>query len=351
MTVKRVLVVDDSELFVEVLCDVFRSPVGLTVVGVARDGAEAVRMTQDLKPDIVTMDVMMPVMNGLSAVEEIMATCPTPILVLSSDPRGRAEELSFEALKRGALDVIAKPERWPLPDAERDALVARVRFLGGVPVIRHVQARRDRWRKPVTPRASVRAGTGRVDVVGIVSSTGGPSALSTVLGGLGAEFPVPVVIVQHLAAGFSAGLCTWLDRVSPLRVREAQHGERLEAGTVYIAPPGIHLSVDRAQRVSLCDAPAVAGHRPSGTFMLRSLARAYGPQAAGVVLTGMGADGSEGLAELRAAGGPTIAQDAATSVVDGMPGAARRLGAAGCVAPLPEIAAAIRELVDHGRPR
>lgn len=336
---KRVLVVDDSPLFADVMRDMLRGG-GLEVVGVACDGAQAVRMTHALQPDIVTMDVLMPVMNGLTAIEEIMATRPTPILVLSGDPRGRAGELTFEALRRGALDVMAKPERWPAPRKESDALVDRVRFLASVPVVRHLQAHRHRWQRA----ARVEATSSRIEAVGIVASTGGPRALSVVLGGLGEDFPLPILVVQHLAAGFTAGLCTWLARVCPLRVREADEGASLDPGTVYIAPQDRHLLVDDARRIRLDDGPPVAGHRASGTLLLRALARVHRHRALGIVLTGMGQDGAEGLLELHRAGGPTIVQDAATSIVDGMPGAARKLGAARWVTPLSEIAAVVTEL-------
>jgi two-component system chemotaxis response regulator CheB len=178
-------------------------------------------------------------------------------------------------------------------------------------------------------------------VVGIVASTGGPGALATVLGALDAAIPVPILVVQHLADGFCDGLRRWLGRACSLAVREAADGARLDPGTAHIAPVGWHLTVDARCRIELQDTPPVAGHRPSGTLMLRSLADAFGERALGVVLTGMGRDGAEGLLALYHAGAPTIAQDDETSVVGGMPGAARRLGAARQVLALTEIAAAI----------
>jgi two-component system, chemotaxis family, protein-glutamate methylesterase/glutaminase len=347
--VRRVLLADDSPIFSDVLRDLLGSTPGLEVVGVAVDGAHAVELTRALRPDIVIMDVLMPVMNGLQAIEEIMASCPTPILVLSADPRGRAGELTFEALRRGALDVLPKPERWPAPPSEQAALLERIAFLASVPVIRHLQPRRLRETiPPGIPRPRVDGGSMPIEAIGIVASTGGPRALSTVLGALRSDFDVPVLVVQHLASGFTAGLCTWLDDIGPLMVREAEHGQSLRPGEVHVAPPDCHLTVDGHRRVSLYRGAAVDGHCPSGTVLLRSLARVFGPRAAGVVLTGMGRDGAAGLLELERAGAPTIAQSAASSVVDGMPSAARTLGAARHVLALDEIGAALTELARRG---
>jgi two-component system, chemotaxis family, protein-glutamate methylesterase/glutaminase len=316
----RVLIVDDSALFEEALREVFAGASDMEVVGAARSGEEAVELCQRLRPELVTMDVVMPGMGGLAAIEVIMAEQPTPILVVTSDPRGPSGDLAFEALRRGALDLMEKPARLPPSADERAALLQRVRLLAKVAVVRHPRGRR----RAVHTAAEPAAGS----VVGLVASTGGPAALAQVLGDLPPAFAPPVAVVQHIDATFAASFRAWLERATRRKVCFASEGVVLEPSTVALAPPGAHLVVDGERRAALVAEPRDVPHRPSGDMLLASLARSCGAQAVGVVLTGMGRDGAEGLLAIRRAGGATAAQDDHSSVVAGMPSAAERNGAA-----------------------
>ena len=331
----RVLVADDSPLFREVLGRLVGDEPGFEVVGSARDGEEAARLVRALRPDVVTMDLQMPEADGFSGIARIMAETPTPILVLTSQP---ARAVSFRALSLGALDLLEKPPPEADLEAYAQTLRSRLRLLAGVRVIRHPLGvrRADGGR----PRRAVRP-----SVVAIGASLGGPRALLAVLRALPADFPAPIAVVQHIADGFTEGLAAWLDQECALGVAVARDGETLEPGQVRVAPAGAHLLVGPA-RARLSDAPPVEGFRPSVTELFRSAAEAHGPRACGVLLTGMGRDGADGLAALRGAGGHAIVQDEATSAIFGMPRAAIEAGAADRVLPLEDIPRALAELVD-----
>lgn len=334
MTPLRVLVVDDSPLTIEAVVAILEADGDIQVVGVAKNGLEAVAETQRIRPDLVAMDIQMPVMNGLEAVERIMASVPTPILLLTGDPSRQGERGSFEALSRGALDLVAKPAVMAGSGEQQARFRDHVRLLAKVSV---VYRRRKRASGPPAMRP-VRSG----GCVGIVGSTGGPPVIAEILAGLPADLPLPVVVVQHLAPGFAAHLTSWLADSSPLPVKQAQHRAMLQPGVVYVAPDGAHVTVDRRRRLLLDgESPPDRGHRPSGTRLLRSLAQAFAELAVGVVVTGMGKDGADGMVAIRRAGGMTITQDEATSVVYGMPRAARELGAAEWVRPRDQLAHAI----------
>jgi two-component system chemotaxis response regulator CheB len=329
----RVLVADDSELFRELLARVIGSDPGFEVVAVAADGNEAAAQARSLKPDVITMDLNMPDADGFSGIARIMADTPTPILVLTAS---REETVGFRALSLGALDLLEKPQATSDLDDYGRLLRSRLRLLAGVKVIRHVRGLRERV--AAAPRRS-----GRADLVAIGASLGGPRALAAVLRALPPGFRAPIAVVQHIADGFTEGLASWLAGETRLDVHEARDGEALVAGAVYLAPTGRHLVVtDGAARLS--DAPAVDTFKPSVTPLLLSAARAYGPRVCGVILTGMGRDGAEGLKAIKDAGGPTLVQDEATSAVFGMPRAAIELGAADRVLPLDDIPRALVEL-------
>jgi two-component system chemotaxis response regulator CheB len=329
----RVLVADDSELFRELLARVISAEAGLDVVALAADGNAAAAHARTLKPDVITMDLNMPDADGFSGIARIMAETPTPILVLTAN---REEAVGFRALSLGALDILEKPQATTDLDDYGRLLRSRLRLLAGVKVIRHVRGLRER------PAGSPRA-TGRADLVVIGASLGGPRALATLLRGLPSTFPAPIAVVQHIADGFTEGLASWLASESRLDVREAADGDLLRPGRVLVAPTGRHLLVaDGVARLS--DAPPVDTFRPSVNPLFVSAARSYGSRACGVILTGMGRDGAEGLKAIKAAGGPTLAQDEATSAVFGMPRAAIELGAAERVLPLEDIARALLEL-------
>ena len=330
----RVLVADDSELFRELLARVVAAEPGFEVVAVAADGNEAAAQADQLKPDVITMDLNMPDADGFSGIARIMADTPTPILVLTAN---REEAVGFRALSLGALDILEKPQATTDLEEYGRLLRSRLRLLAGVKVIRHVRGLRER--AATTPRRR----TSRAELVVIGASLGGPRALAALLRGLPPGFPVPIAIVQHIADGFTEGLASWLASEARLDVHEGKDGEALVAGRVLLAPTGRHLLVGDGF-VRLSDAPAVDTFRPSVTPLFLSAARAYGPRVCGVILTGMGRDGAEGLRAIRDGGGTTLAQDESTSAVFGMPRAAIELGAVERVLPIDEIPRALTEL-------
>ncbi len=330
----RVLVADDSELFRELLVRVVAADPGFDVVAIAADGNAAAALARSVRPDVITMDLNMPDADGFSGIARIMAETPTPILVLTATPE---EAVGFRALSLGALDILEKPQAEADLDDFGQLLRSRLRLLAGVKVIRHLRGLRER--RMAAARTAVRP-----DLVAIGASLGGPRALATLLRNLPPDFPVPVVVVQHIADGFTEGLASWLATESRLQVREAVDGAPLRPGRVLLAPTGYHLLV--AEGVArLSDAPPVDTFKPSVTPLFLSAARAYGPRACGVLLTGMGRDGADGLRAIKEAGGATIAQDEATSAVFGMPRAAIELGAVDRVLPIDDIPRALVELV------
>jgi len=329
----RVLVADDSELFRELLSRVVAAEPGFEVVAVAADGDAAATLARSLKPDVITMDLNMPDADGFSGIARIMAETPTPILVLTAN---REETVGFRALSLGALDIIEKPQASTDLDEYGQLLRSRLRLLAGVKVIRHLRGLRERRAAP--ERAAVRP-----DLVVVGASLGGPRAIAALLRALPHDFPVPIAIVQHIADGFTEGLASWLASESRLEVRQARDGDALRPGRVVLAPSGWHLLVGEGF-ARLSDAPPVETFKPSVTPLFLSAARAYGPRACGVLLTGMGRDGAEGLRAIKGAGGHTLVQDEATSAVFGMARAAIELGAVDRVLPIDEIPRALVEL-------
>jgi two-component system, chemotaxis family, protein-glutamate methylesterase/glutaminase len=340
----RVLVVDDSPTYRLLLAAILRADPELEVVGQAVDGAEAVEMVKRLRPDIVTMDVQMPRLDGFAATKRIMVETPTPILITTSvDPR--ALSVSLEAVRVGALAVQAKPGD-PLGlgfDEEAQEFVRQVKAMARVKVVRHFEPEPVR---PAVPPSSSAAALYRspAEVVAIAASTGGPAAIHRILTTLTADFPLPILLVQHIARGFSPGFAEWLDKACPLRVKLAENGEPLQPSTVYVAIDDHHLGLSTARHIQLSTAPPVGGFRPSGTVLFESVAHAYGSQALAVILTGMGRDGVEGLRAVRQAGGRTIAESEESAVVYGMPAAAVNAGLADFILPLDQICLALAEL-------
>jgi two-component system chemotaxis response regulator CheB len=351
----RVVVAEDSLTVRELLVEILESDSEIRVVGQAKNGAEAVELAAELKPDLVTMDIHMPVLDGFEATKEIMVRAPTPILIVSSSASGREVELSLNAMRAGALMVIAKPDdpQSARFDGRRDELVAMAKAMARVKVVRRWAT--DAPRAVRAPAAPVGARVA-VRLVAIAASTGGPAALQRILAALPRSFAAPILIVQHIATGFVAGLADWLSASCNLRVRVAAHGERLSERVVLIAPDDRQLGVTRDGRVVVADAPPVNGFRPSGTYLFAAAAQAFGPAVAAVILTGMGNDGVEGLRAVKAAGGHVLAQDESSSVVYGMPGEAAAAGIVDAVLAVDEIASRLVDLVrggeaDHGGAR
>lgn len=342
----RVVVADDSLVAREMLAEILQSDPGIEVVGMAVNGLEAVDMVARLRPDLVTMDIHMPKMDGLEATERIMAYTPTPILVVSSSVHGSGVGRAFDALAVGALEVIKKPEPKDWADLERigHEIIRTVKILARVKVITHISGRRGR-QHPAHPTApSIGKPHGRVQVVAIGSSTGGPTALLGVLARLPSDFPVPVVIAQHIADGFVPGLASWLDAGSKIKVVPAADGEIVQPGVAYLAATGRNIELHGAT-VRFTQPAAGQLYIPSADTLFESVARSCGDRAVGVLMTGMGTDGARGLKAMFERGAETICQDETTSTVWGMPKAAIDLGAARSVLPVHEIAGALERLV------
>lgn len=344
----KVVLAEDSPLYVELFRDVFLYDPRIRLIGVAEDGHEAVDLVANLRPDVVVMDVRMPRMDGLTAVEEIMAETPTPILVITADPAAKTGELAFEALRRGALDLLPKLDDWDARHG-RQCLCDQIVNLARVPVVAHLRRRRrpplvtspERPHPSSLPAASLPSIDAR-PLVGIVSSTGGPSALVELLSELPAHFPGCVLLVQHLSPGFAPHFVAWLNQNIPPSVYLGEAHTPLVPGAVFLAPDGMLMSV-RENRIELATDHAPPADSRPGDVLLRSLAT-FATHTAGVVLTGMGDDGASGLLAMRRAGALTLAQNRESSAVYGMPRVAAESGAASEVLPLRAIAARLLDL-------
>lgn len=337
----NVLVADDSPLTRVVLKDIFRAAGDITVVGEAGNGSEAVAMTGLLRPDLIVMDLMMPVMDGLEAIEEIMANSPTPILVLSATVDEREVNHAFSAIKKGALDVMEKPEGAGSHHSGGEfaqRLVDKVRLLARIRVIRHP---RRRVREEAAPRISYRGGERNVLAIG--ASTGGPKAVMSIMKSLPPEFSAATFIVQHISQGFTRGFAQWLDQESSIRVRLAADGDEAAAGTALVAPDDCHMIFEQG-KIRLVNSEPVNCCRPSIDVFFNSLAAEFGGGVVGVLLTGMGKDGAQGLLRIKENGGVTLVQDEQSCSVFGMPKAAISLDAVDEVLPLADIPAAIRRI-------
>ena len=343
----RVLICEDSPLFALALRRVLEHDGDIAVVGVCSTAEQAITEISRLKPDLVTMDIELPGMKGLQAVERIMSLFPTPTLVLSSHV-GRTSTDTAAALAVGAIDAMSKEDvALRAPEGEAGAAFRRrIKILSRARVVRlsRPSARPERSpaaRNGTSPNGRGRAGIRPVSVVGICSSTGGPPMLKRLLEGLPATFPIPILVVQHMAAGFTESLAVWLDRAVPLPVRTAEEGAPLAPG-VWLAPDGLHLALEGG-RLALDDGIYPGPHRPSGDVLLHSIARSLGSSAVAIVLTGMGRDGASGAAAVKNAGGIAIAQDEESCVIYGMPKAAVEAGVELVLTP-DEIAATLASL-------
>ena len=342
----RVVLADDSPTARELLRAILEAEGDISVIAEAANGHEAVDQVERHHPDLVVMDVHMPGADGLDATKEIMMRAPTPIVIVSSITH-RDVDLSLSATQAGALIALPKPDSPASPRFAMDAheLRGMVRAMSQVKVVR-------RWssgpqRNP-TPRGGRRSAGAAPELIVMAASTGGPAALRSILLDLPRTLRVPLLIVQHIARGFTAGFAEWLGGGCALPVRLAAEGEPLRAGVVYVAPDDRHLGVDGEGCARLSASGPIGGFRPSANYLFESAGHVYGPSLIAVILTGMGSDGADGLEKARAAGAYVVAQDEPTSVVYGMAQEAVRRGVVDAVVPLEGIAGRLMELVQRG---
>lgn len=345
----RVLVVEDSVTVREHICQVLAADPEIELAGVARDGREAIDLCARLRPDVVTLDMMLPVMSGLAATEYIMAHFPIPILIVSSSTNRGELFRTYDALAAGAVDVLEKPTGIEADGAWERKLVSTVKLISRIRVIRHPRARLGTLGLAGAPSQRTESpphGAG-YRVVALGASTGGPGALVEILRALPAGYPQSVLIVLHIGAPFGTAFAEWLDGETVHQVTYAREGESLDGppGRVLMAPPDRHLIVQGGRLLLTAD-PQRHSCRPSVDVLFESLARECGAASVGCLLTGMGRDGAAGLLAIRRAGGLTLAQDEATSVVYGMPREAALLGAAERILPLAEIGSTLAALAE-----
>jgi len=346
----RVLVVEDSLTVRRRICEALASDPGIEVVAEADNGQRAIELCQTLRPDVVTLDMILPIMSGLSATEYIMAHCPTPILIVSASTNRGELYKTYDALAAGAVDVLDKPRGDIADDDWNLRLIAAVRLVAKIKVITHPRARLMLGRTPSVPsfirEPAGPLGGGPVSLVALGASTGGPSALVSVLRELPSQPRLLVLLVLHIDEPFGSAFADWLSEQTPHSVRFARGGEPIdsEAGRVLMAPPGRHLVIEDG-KLQLNLAPERHSCRPSIDTLFESVAAAAGPSSAAALLTGMGRDGAAGLLALRQAGGFTIAQDEESSVVYGMPREAALLGGASRVLPLAQIGRCLADTI------
>jgi len=363
----RVLIVDDSTFMRKVLHNIVASDPQLEVCGEARDGRDAVTQTEVLKPDVVSMDINMPHMDGLQATEIIMSTNPHPILIVSSESREGAE-VTLKALQLGAIDFVAKPKGGVDLDMSsvKEEICRKLRMAAKVRVVRtatrsklqqEVASSSPRTEpvsttfgqqtepngRPAVSAANARNASGKFPIVVMAASTGGPATLMKVIPQFPKDFPGAVVLVQHMPGNYTAQFSKQLSEVSQMRVKEAESGEIIVPGQIYVCPGSHHMRVSPSGRVSLDDGPRINGYRPCADLTLESAAEYAGPLAIGIILTGMGNDGVKGVQAVRAAGGHTIAQDESTAVIFGMPQEAIQSGSVDQVLPMDWIYRAVEK--------
>ncbi len=355
----RVLVVDDSTFMRKVLETIFNADEQLQVVGQAKDGREAVALAESLKPDVITMDINMPHMDGLQATAQIMTTNPKPIVIVSSESREGASS-TLKALELGAIEFVAKPSGAIDLDMNsvKDELLRKVRMAAKVRVVRTASRLATTLQssnghagapaKPAAPRVSAPSSMSdqRFPVVVLAASTGGPATVMRLAPGFTKDFPAAVILVQHMPAAFTTQYAAQLEEFTGISVKEAAANDVLQPGTLYICPGGQHLRVSPTARIQLDSTTGrLNGYLPNIDVTLESVAAFAGPMAIAAILTGMGNDGANGAKAIKSAGGIVLAQDEATSVIFGMPAEAIKTGAVEQVLPIDDIYAAIEKRV------
>ena len=358
----RVLVVEDSPTVRELLVSTLHKDKEFEVVGTAADGQSAIRLCESLRPDVVTLDMMIPNGNGLEVTEYIMAYRPTPIVIVSSSANRVEVVPTYDALAAGALDVVEKPDGKQSVQNWAESFISTLKVASRIKVITHPRGRLRKsvgnsssWNieapaeTAIPPNAAIATSENRYSLLVMGASTGGPAAVMQILSCIRPPLPLPILLVIHIGVPFGAALAEWLGSALPMPVSEARHGEILPAPGVarlIIAPPDRHLSISRG-RLLLDNGPERHSCRPSIDVLFESVARELGPQSIGCLLTGMGRDGAAGLLAMKQAGAMTLVQDEFTSVVFGMPREAVRLGAAKRILPLGDFPMALKSLLER----
>lgn len=343
----KILIAEDSATEAALLKHLFEQEKDMQVIGCARNGKEAVELAAKLKPDLITMDIQMPIMDGFEATQLILMENPVPIVVISSTLTNKNLNTTFLALEAGAIGVMDKPVNALDPNFK----YARKRMIDFIRAMSEIQVVRKRFLSKLTQNPPLPLNPmfkrAEYEIVAIGASVGGPQALKTILSQLSPDFPLPIVIVQHITVGFIEGFCQWLSDISPLIVKCAEQHEILNPGTIYFAPENYHLKINRAGKnlvAFLQTSEPVAGFYPSINVLFQSIAKTCGKNAIGVLLTGMGRDGAQGLLELKNKQAHTIIQDKKSSVVFGMAGVAEALGAVDQVVELDRIANYLKKI-------
>ena len=350
MSTITVLVVDDSNVARMLLVHILESDPQIRVIGAVSDGQAAVDFVTQQAPDVILMDIHMPQMDGFEATRRIMETHPVPIVICTATANPREVATTFRVMEAGALACVEKPVGREHADFEQRAADLRqtVKLMSEVKVVRRwARARLASALAPAAHPVDVKPAPAKVTLIGIGTSTGGPQVLQAILAGLPKTFPVPILIVQHIAQGFLPGLAEWLNQTTGLQIQIGAYGVNPLPGHVYLAPDDFHMGVSRSGRILLTKEEPHNHLRPAVSYLFRSLADVCGPAAVGVLLTGMGKDGAGELKLMKDTGAVTIAQDRDSSVVHGMPGEAIGLGGATHVLPADEIAGALVALVSH----
>jgi two-component system, chemotaxis family, protein-glutamate methylesterase/glutaminase len=325
----KVLIVDDSKLMRELLTHILSSDKGIEIVGVACSGYEAIDLVMLKKPDVITMDIHMPGMDGYETSRTIMETLPTPIVIVSGIEDEKESDNMKRYLEAGAVAFVLRPAPIELPQFPDfcKELIQKVKLMAEIKVIkRYPRNRKDHYR-PQQIAQIPGNDLKRIKIIAIGASTGGPLALQMILSRLPGDLPVPILIVQHIAPGFLKVFQKMLDSTSGIKLKIAEDNEQINAGTGYIAPDGFHMGVTRDARIHLSNKPPEHGSKPSVSYLFRSVAQSFGANSLGVLLTGMGQDGAEELKDMKDKGALTVVQNEVTSVVFGMPGEAIKLGA------------------------
>jgi two-component system, chemotaxis family, protein-glutamate methylesterase/glutaminase len=350
----RVLLVEDSQIALTILKRILSSSPDIEVVGEAKSGLEALAMIPEVQPDVICTDLHMPRMDGLTFTSEVMALYPRPILVISASVQDEDTHQVFQLLEAGAVDIFPKPLSGLTIDNQAfgKELINKIQILSGVRVLTRKRKINSKLKKlesdkiPTFKPDFYPKPNHKPKIVVVGASTGGPQALHDVFTQLPPNFPLPIICVQHICLGFLQGLIDWLGNSCSLPIQIAQPGDMPKPGKIYFPPEQRHLELDSRGRFICSDALPLGGHRPSVTVTFVSAAKAYGKSTVGILLTGMGRDGADGMQAIAEAGGFTIAQDEATSVVFGMPKEAISLGAAKQVLPIQAIAPTLLSLLE-----